>query len=56
MTEEEEQQEQEHENKRIRPRERALGQKRVLSKPSTHELTANFLKSKISKLLRKLPM
>ena len=34
MTEEEEeqqQQEQEHENKRIRPRERALGQKNVRS-------------------------
>ena len=31
MTEEEEQQqEQEHENKRIRPRERALGQKKFL--------------------------
>ena len=32
MTEEEQQQEQEHENKRIRPRERALGQKSWKSK------------------------
>ena len=30
MTEEEQEEEQEHENKRIRPRERALGQKKKI--------------------------
>ena len=32
MTEEQQQQQQEHENKRIRPRERALGQKATFTK------------------------
>ena len=36
MTEEEQEEEQEHENKRIRPRERALGQKNLSRQEGTY--------------------
>ena len=53
MTEEEEEEEQEHENKRIRPRERALGQKNVLSSLSEaaylSNLQRNFHENKLTK-------
>ena len=50
MTEEEEeeqQEEQEHENKRIRPRERALGQKGIENPATKYQISSKILKNNI---------